>query len=111
MADERSRKSLDRRGFFALAGGGMIASTVMEGCSKKEARSLATSPPAAGAGPATTHIVRIASVKTAVEGNVLPELISDFEKTSPYKIELAPGEDVYTWAREGKADLVISHYG
>ena len=53
----------------------------------------------------------MASVRTAVEGNVLPELVADFEKASAYRIELSSGETVYSSAREGKADLVVSHYG
>jgi tungstate transport system substrate-binding protein len=110
MADHRSRTPLDRRDFLALAGVGVVASGLMDGCSKKDAPAFAASS-VPDTGSSIMHLVRVASVKTAVEGNVLPELISDFEKASHYKIELAPGEDVYTWAREGKADLIISHYG
>jgi tungstate transport system substrate-binding protein len=110
MADGGPRRWFDRRSFLAFAGSSVVASTV-SGCSKKE-----PTPSAAEAGPVTTvpvnvGIVRVASVKTAIEGNVLPELIAEFEKISSYRVELTPGESVYTWAREGKADLVISHYG
>jgi tungstate transport system substrate-binding protein len=63
------------------------------------------------ASPADAGVVRVASVKTAVEGDILPTLIAGFEKTSHYRVDLISGESVYTWAREGKADLVISHYG
>ena len=112
---DRSRGSLDRRGFFALTGGGIVASALSvttEGCSKKEPTlPLVEAGPQAFAVQANAGVVRVASVKTAVEGNVLPELIADFEKASPYKIALTPGEAVYTSAREGKVDLVVSHYG
>ncbi len=110
MGQERPRSLLDRRAFLAMAGAVPLAST---SCSKR-----VSPPPAANAeaapvtlAPANVGVIRVASVKTAVEGNVLPELIADFEKASSYKVELAPGEAVYTSAREGKADLVISHYG
>ena len=114
MANDRTRAPLDRRRFLALTGGTVVASTLSlgtGGCSKK-----APSPSAPEAGPVAVaptrpDQVRLASVKTAVEGNVLPELIADFEKSSNYRVELSPGESVYTWAREGKVDLVVSHYG
>jgi tungstate transport system substrate-binding protein len=114
--DKRSRRPVDRRGFLALAGSSVVAGTLSlgEGCSKKEApstSSLPAAPSAAEGKPVNAGLVRVSSVKTAVEGSVLPELIADFEKASPYKVELTPGEAVYTSAREGKVDLVISHYG
>ena len=56
-------------------------------------------------------VVRVASVKTAVEGRLLPELIARFERESQFAIDLSTGIEVYDFAREGKVDLVISHYG
>jgi tungstate transport system substrate-binding protein len=108
------RRALDRRSFFALTGGGVVASALTlasEGCSKKEPMPRPAEAGPAAAVPVNAGVVRVASVKTAVEGNVLPELIADFEKASSLKIELASGEEIYSWAREGKVDLVISHYG
>lgn len=102
---------------MGLAGGTVIASALgLEGCSKKSADATApvataAPPSAAPERPANPDLVRVASVKTAVEGNLLPELIASFEKASRYRVELTPGESVYTWAREGKADIVVSHYG
>jgi len=60
---------------------------------------------------ARPDVVRVASVKTAVDGRLLPELIARFERESQYAIELSTGIEVYDFAREGKVDLVISHYG
>ncbi|HEX4455394.1 MAG TPA: hypothetical protein VH143_31255 [Kofleriaceae bacterium] len=59
--------------------------------------------------PATTtsDVVRVASVLTTVEGNLLPELVRTFAG----RVEISAGSDVYGAARAGKADLVISHYG
>jgi len=78
MADHGHRSALDRRAFFALTGGSLLAST-LSGCSKKEPAppAVEAGPPAAAV-PANAGVVRVASVKTAVEGNVLPELIADF---------------------------------
>jgi tungstate transport system substrate-binding protein len=52
-------------------------------------------------------VVRVASVPTAVEGDLLPGLVHGF---SP-RVELMARPDVYDAARAGKADLVVSHYG
>jgi tungstate transport system substrate-binding protein len=53
----------------------------------------------------------VASVPTAVEGNVLPALIADFERHTRYRVELTTSTKLYDLAREGKIDLLISHYG
>ena len=113
MGDADSRGPLDRRAFLVLTGGTLAASALplgVVGCSKKDPLATVAEGTVVTV-PVNAHVVRVASVKTAVEGNVLPELVADFEKAGPYRVELVPGEAVYTWAREGKADLVISHYG
>ena len=38
-------------------------------------------------------------------------LLPDFEQQSGYQLQLTTGEDVYGPARNGEADLVLSHYG
>jgi tungstate transport system substrate-binding protein len=55
--------------------------------------------------------IRIASVPTAVEGNLLPLLVADFEKATGSSITIEASEEPFALARAGKADLVISHYG
>jgi tungstate transport system substrate-binding protein len=55
--------------------------------------------------------VRVLSVPTAVEGNVLPALIHDFERRAPYRVRLAASSELYELARAGEADLLVSHYG
>jgi tungstate transport system substrate-binding protein len=55
--------------------------------------------------------VRVASVKTAVEGKLLPALIERFERGCAYRVRLTTGVQVYDLARDGKVDLVVSHYG
>ncbi|MBI4471157.1 MAG: substrate-binding domain-containing protein, partial [Acidobacteria bacterium] len=40
------------------------------------------------------------------------ELLPEFERTTGYRVEVTKsGEQVYDFARQGQADLVISHYG
>src|ERR1700733_15223926 len=98
MADGSPRVPVDRRGFLALTGGSVVASTLSLGtgaCSKKEPPPSAEAAPVAAV-PVHAGVMRVGSVKTAVEGNVLPELIADFEKASHYKVELTSGEAVYT---------------
>jgi len=62
-------------------------------------------------GPANPALVRVASVPTAVEGNVLPVLIRAFEAQTAYRVELTTSAALYDAARAGKVDLAISHYG
>jgi tungstate transport system substrate-binding protein len=95
--------TLDRRDFVTL--GGLAA---LAGCSSDAKRAEPVEPIEP---PLEPGIVRIASVKTAVEGTLLPELIKVFERDQPLRVRLTTGSDVYAQARAGKVDLVISHYG
>jgi tungstate transport system substrate-binding protein len=56
-------------------------------------------------------LIRVASVPTAVEGNLMPSLVTEFENQSSYKVELTSTSQVYDRARAGDVDLAISHYG
>ena len=84
-------------------------SSVVGGCGHKEDDE--TRAPDRGPPPAYPDIVRVASVPTAVEGNVLPALISEFQQQSPYKVALVINQQLYDAAREGTFDLLVSHYG
>jgi tungstate transport system substrate-binding protein len=57
------------------------------------------------------NVVRLSTVKTIQDGGLLDVLVADFEKKFPYRIAVYTGEDVYQQARDGKADLVFSHWG
>lgn len=95
-----------------LTGGAAVALTAAA-CSRGtpgEPEAVAATEPAP-LPPDEPAVVRVASVKTAVEGKLLPALIERFEHASPYRIRLTTGERVYDLARTGKADLVVSHYG
>jgi tungstate transport system substrate-binding protein len=96
---------LDRREFVALTG---LAAATLGGC--KDA-SVPAGAPIPDEPPEEPTVVRIASVKTAVEGAVLPELIKVFERAGAYRVRLTTGTAVYDLGREGAVDLVVSHYG
>jgi tungstate transport system substrate-binding protein len=89
---------MQRRTF--LKAGAALAS--IAACNHGEATPEREAPTVAPAG-----VVRIASVPTAVEGQLVPELLAD----CGHKTTLEARPDVYDAARAGKVDLVISHYG
>jgi tungstate transport system substrate-binding protein len=100
---------LDRRTFVTLAAAGGVAAAA-SACSRKPTGEPGPAPSAAGR-PADAALVRVASVPTAVEGNVLPTLIKQFEQRSAYRVQLTTSPQLYELGRAGKADLLISHYG
>lgn len=56
-------------------------------------------------------VVRLAAVNTPEYSGLLDDLIAVFKQESGTSVEVYSGEDVYEQAREGRADLIISHYG
>lgn len=83
---------------------------VLPACAKKEE----SKPAPVASAPAVsvdTSVIRVASVPTAVEGDLLPTLVADFERQSHRRVSLTATEGVYDMARDGKVDLAISHYG
>jgi tungstate transport system substrate-binding protein len=112
MAEERSRTErqagLERREFVGITGA--LLAGLGAACASRGTEDKAESP-ASPQVPEEPSVVRIASVKTAVEGNLLPELVRRFEQHSPFRIHLTTGARVYDLARNGKVDLVVSHYG
>src|SRR4051812_35627749 len=55
--------------------------------------------------------IRVAAVITPESSGLLRELLADFEKQTGYTVTVDSRQDVYGLARDGKADLVLSHYG
>jgi len=92
----------DRRTFIKLTA---VAAAALPAC--KDAEEPVPAPPA----PGNPRLVRVASVPTAVEGNVLPALIKEFIEQTKLDVKLEARPDVYDAARAGKVDLAISHYG
>lgn len=60
---------------------------------------------------AQSNVVRLAVVNTPEESGLLREILPEFERQTGLRVEVYSGEDVYDRARNGQADLVISHYG
>jgi len=70
--------------------------------------------PAAGAGEpmqSKKDIVRLAVVITPESSGLLRQLLADFEKQTGHKVAVDSRQDVFELARDGKADLVLAHYG
>jgi tungstate transport system substrate-binding protein len=68
--------------------------------------------PAGAAGPAQPKaVVRLAVVITPESSGLLRQLLTDFEKQTGHKVVVESRQDVFERAREGKADLVLAHYG
>ncbi len=112
MSKDKRKNGIDRRQLGRLVGGGMMTvglSSIISGCGNPDGNE--TRRGAGGAPPTYPDLVRVASVPTAVEGNVLPALIGDFQKQTPYKVELVTNPQLYDVAREGNVDLLVSHYG
>src|SRR6185369_66087 len=103
-----SDDEIDRRILLRLGCASAIAAA-LPGCSKKEQRRAERTPPPAPQVDAS--VVRVASVPTAVEGNLLPTLIAEFEQASNLRVSLTSTEGVYDLARNAQVDLAISHYG
>ena len=60
---------------------------------------------------AQSNVVRLAVVNTPAESGLLRAILPDFERQTGLRVEVYSGEDIYVRARNGKEDLVISHYG
>jgi len=103
-----AKAKLDRRRFLA-GSAGLAGAAALLGC--KGDPVPANAAPARPSKPDAPTTIRIASVPTAVEGNLLPTLIREFEKVSAYRVELQTNPDLYNAARAGKIDLAVSHYG
>jgi tungstate transport system substrate-binding protein len=61
--------------------------------------------------PDASDVVRLAVVNTPEFSGLLDDLLAGFEQETGIEVEVYSGSDVYKKARNGKADLVISHYG
>lgn len=55
--------------------------------------------------------IRLAVVFTPAFSGLVADLIADFKSLSGRDVEVTTGIDIYTRARAGEADIVISHYG
>ena len=60
---------------------------------------------------AQSNVVRLVVVPTPAESGLLRAILPEFERQSGLRVEVYSGEDLYDRARNGQADLAISHYG
>src|SRR5215203_4061731 len=79
--------------------------------SQSSSSSSATSPSSSESATTDTSLVRLSSVVTPKDGGLYDDLLPDFERQTGYQVELTTGEDVYGPARNGQADVILSHYG
>src|SRR5205085_3554476 len=104
-----SRRHLLRQGgllSLGLTGAGLGGSSALAACSTgSSSSSSATSK------PTNPSLIRVATVVTPYESGLLPALFDTFKKQVHYQIQVTAQNDVYSPARAGKIDLVISHYG
>jgi tungstate transport system substrate-binding protein len=112
-----SQAKPDRRRFL-VSSVGLVGAATLTACKGEPSQAIAGAPtqmpaptPTSAPAPNAPTKIRVASVPTAVEGNLLPTLVAEFEKSSSYRVELVMNPDLYNAARAGHVDLAISHYG
>lgn len=55
--------------------------------------------------------VRLAVVHTPWDSELIQSLVADFSAQSDYQVEISHGSDVLQRAQDGRADIIIAHYG
>ena len=114
VAATLTEDAVSRRRFLQLLGGAagaVAASGTLAACSEDTGSGgdAESSPAASTTTPAS--LVRLSSVVSPQDGGLYDDLLPDFERQTGYQVELTTGEDVYGPARDGQADVVLSHYG
>jgi tungstate transport system substrate-binding protein len=108
LATKLTTRGVSRRRFLQLLGGAAV-SGALAACSQGTDGEAESSTVAGSTTP--TSLVRLSSVVTPQDGGLYDDLLPDFERQTGYRVELTTGEDVYGPARNGRADVVLSHYG
>jgi tungstate transport system substrate-binding protein len=108
LAKGSASRAVSRRRFLGFLGGVAVSGT-LTACSQGTDGETESST-VAGA-TVTSSVVRLSSVVTPQDGGLYDDLLLDFEQQTGYRVELTTGVDVYGPARNGEADVVISHYG
>jgi tungstate transport system substrate-binding protein len=60
---------------------------------------------------AQSSIVRVQSVPIPFDSGLMTDILTDFERTTGYHVQVNTSDVPYTFARQGAADVVLSHYG
>jgi tungstate transport system substrate-binding protein len=111
---------LTRRTFLGrLGAGGATVGLFLTGCASPAAPAASATAAATAASAATQrsapaagnpNVVRLSSVVIPQDSGLLAALLPDFEKATGYRVEVTTAQDVYGPARDGKFDMVLSHY-
>jgi tungstate transport system substrate-binding protein len=112
LAKKLPSQVVSRRHFLRFLGsavGAMAVSGALASCSQGTGSEPESSTDAGTTN--LTSLVRLSSVVTPQDGGLYDDLLPDFERQTGYQVELTTGEDVYGPARNGQADVVLSHYG
>lgn len=111
--------TLGRRAFLGRLGvGGAAIGAVLAGCdlaapqpqATPAGAAVATLTPPAPAAAVSPGVVRLSSVIIPQESGLYAQLLPEFERRSGLKVEVTTAQDVYGPARDGKFDIVFSHY-
>ncbi len=112
LATKFTRRVVSRRRFLRLLGsaaGGLAVSGALSACSRGTGSETESATVAGSTTP--TSVVRLSSVVTPQDGGLYDDLLPDFERQTGYQVELTTGEDAYEPGRNGRADVILSHYG
>ena len=112
LASTFTAGTVSRRRFLQLLGGAAGAaagSAALVACSQGTGGETEASPTTGTT--TSTSLVRLFSVVTPQDGGLYDDLLPDFERQTGYQVELMTAQDVYGPARDGQADVVLSHYG
>jgi tungstate transport system substrate-binding protein len=118
-------RSMDRRRFLGILGA-TTAAGALAACTATTPRpagtasaaptaaaaatAAATARGSAASAPVDAKLIRLSSVVIPQESGLYAHLLPDFEKRSGLRVEISTGNTPYKVAREGKADIVLSHY-
>ena len=114
VAPTLTEDAVSRRRFLQLLGGaaGAVAvSGTLAACSQDTGSGGDTQSSPAASTTTAASLVRLSSVVSPQDGGLYDDLLPDFERQTGYQVELTTGQDVYGPARDGQADVVLSHYG
>jgi tungstate transport system substrate-binding protein len=107
-----SSQAVSRRHFLQFLGAA-AGTAAMSGTLVACSQGTVSKPESSTSAETTTRtsLVRLSSVVTPQDGGLYDDLLPDFERQTGYQVELTTGEDVYGPARNGQADVVLSHFG
>ena len=108
LAKGSDSRAVSRRRFLGFLGGVAVSGT-LTACNQDTGGETESSTVAGTT--MTPSLVHLSSVVTAQDGGLYDDLLPDFEQQTGYRVELTTGVDVYGPARNGEADVVLSHYG